>query len=154
MKKKQIFFAFLTCSLFFAYYPDSTVFAKEIKWRPVEKRTSIENFENEEGKKIFIHFYTKWCGYCTDMSENTFKDPQVISYINKNYIPIRVDNDKERIDGIAVSGVPNTWFLTEKGEMIGYQPGFINAESILAILKYMHTDSYLTMNFKEFLKTM
>ena len=150
MKKRKALFVFLICSLFWAYSPAPTVFAKEIKWRPVKEGMILGK---EEGKKILIHFYTDWCGYCTMMREETFRDPKVISYINRNYIPIRVDNDKESMDGIVAVGLPDTWFLTSEGETIAHQPGFIDANRTMDMLKYVSTDSYGRMGFKEFLES-
>ncbi len=150
MTKRKALFIFLICSLFFAYSPDSKVFAKGIKWRPVKEGMILGR---EEGKKIFMHFYTDWCVYCTMMREKTFKDPKVISYINKKYIPIRVDSDRKKIAGIDPVGLPDTWFLSKDGRPIANQPGFIGAKRILNILKYMYTDSYKKMGFMEFVES-
>ena len=99
-----------------------------------------------------MHFYTDWCGYCTKMTNETFKDPRVISYINKNYIPIRVNNDNETIADIIVPGVPDTWFMTATGEKIAHQPGFIDGGKILSIMKFIYTESYKKMSFAVFLQ--
>lgn len=42
-------------------------------------------------KKIFIDVYTPWCGWCKKMDADTYTDPTVISYINKNYYAVRLD---------------------------------------------------------------
>ena len=33
-------------------------------------------------KKMFIDFYTGWCGWCKRMDATTFKDNGVVSYMN------------------------------------------------------------------------
>jgi len=149
MKKRTLVFVFLMASFLFAYPQDSTVFAKGINWRSAKDGLIAGK---EENKNILMHFYTDWCGYCTKMNKETFSDPRVISYINKKYIPIRVNNDTETIADISVPGVPDTWFMTSTGEKIAHQPGFIDREKLLSILKFVHTGSYKKMSFMAFLK--
>jgi hypothetical protein len=71
------------------------------------------------------------------MANDTFKDSKVIAYLNDNFIPVRVDTDKDRETAAAygVLGLPFTVFLTEVGEPIASVPGFIPAETLLAMLK-------------------
>lgn len=42
-------------------------------------------------KKIFIDFYTGWCGWCKKMDKSTFLDPTVVSYMNSNYYAVKFD---------------------------------------------------------------
>ena len=90
-----------------------------------------------EGKRVFLHFYANWCFYCRRMAKETFQDPSVIEYLNKNYIPIRVDSDKDKRTAsmYGVRALPSTWFLTEKGEKIGNLPGYLPPGQLLQILR-------------------
>ncbi len=54
-------------------------------------------------KKMFIDFYTGWCGWCKRMDATTFKDPNVISYMNANYYPVKFD--AECTDTITFNGM-------------------------------------------------
>ncbi|VEN74022.1 conserved exported hypothetical protein [Candidatus Desulfarcum epimagneticum] len=149
MKKIKMWPALLTLCLFFAGFQTPAASAKGIRWRPVEEGMLMAK---EENKKIMMHYYTDWCGYCTKMNQETFPDPGIISYLNRRYISIRVDNDKTRVKGFVVPGVPDTWFLTETGEKIAHQPGFVDSKKLLSILKFVDTESYLKMSFMDFLK--
>jgi thioredoxin-related protein len=90
-----------------------------------------------EKKKVFLHFYANWCGFCLKMAKVTFRDTAVLSYLDHNYIAIRVDFDKESDIAVkyGVRGLPSTWFLTEMGQPIVRIPGYIEPEALLSLLK-------------------
>ena len=88
------------------------------------------------------------------MAEETFKDPSVVTYLNKHFVSIRVNRDKERriAYNYFVGGLPSTWFIAENGEKINNLPGYVPADILVKVLKYIHTDSYKTMTYEEFTK--
>ena len=107
-----------------------------------------------EQKKVFLVFQADWCRYCHQMEKETFSDSAVIAYVNQNFVPVSVNSDRETDIAAKynVRGLPSTWFLSEKGDRIGNRPGYISTNEMLTILKYIGTDSYLKMSFKEFTK--
>jgi len=114
-------------------YSDTSA-VEPIKWRSYEEGLVVSKAEK---KKVFLHFYANWCVFCGKMAKETFQNPSVISYLNSNFIPVRVDTDKEPDKAMqyGVTGLPSTWFLTEMGEAIGAVPGFIPPDALLAMLK-------------------
>jgi thioredoxin-related protein len=107
-----------------------------------------------ENKKVFLVFNADWCRYCLQMEKETFQNPTVIAYVNRNFVPISVDSDKEQKIAAKynVRGLPSTWFISEDGNRIGNRPGYIASDEMLKILKYIGTDSYLSMSFKAFME--
>jgi thioredoxin-related protein len=106
--------------------------ADRIEWHTYDAGMSRSKFEK---KKVFLYFYAEWCAYCRDMDLQTFKDPAVIGALNRNFIPIRVDSDREPAAAtlFRVKGLPDTWFLAESGSVIGHRPGFIPADQLMKI---------------------
>jgi len=133
-------------------FPSGSTGFTGIQWHPYNEGMALGKSKN---KKVFINFYADWCGYCKVMDKETFEDPSVISYLNENFISIRVNVDKERMIAARyrINPLPDTWFISEKGEPIGNKPGFVSAKDLLPILKFISTDSYLKMSYKEFLKS-
>lgn len=123
-----------------------------IKWMPYKEGAERSKVQQ---KKVFLHFYAEWCKFCTDMANSTFKNDSVVAYLNDNFIPIRVNSDKERrlAQNYNVAGLPMTWFIAETGENIGGIPGYISTEMMISLLKYVHTDSYKKMDFQKFMQT-
>ncbi len=119
----------------------NTKSADKIKWYSYKKGIAQGK---KEGKKIYINFHADWCRYCKKMDKETFKNKSVISYLNENFISIKVDSDKERSTSseFNVKGLPDNWFLTEKGERIGNQPGYLPDKMMLQLLEHIHTEKY------------
>ena len=105
-------------------------------------------------RKYFVYFYTDQCGYCKLLEANAFKDETVVGYINANFTPVRVNAGKELklASRFGVQGVPDLRFLSPEGEGIARWPGYIESVRLLAMLRYIHTDSYTKMNFSDFVR--
>ena len=108
--------------------------AKEINWQSFEDGIARGKTEN---KKLYLHFYAKWCGACRIMENKTFKDPAVVAYINENFIPIKVNTDKEQDTSriFRIRALPDNWFLTEDGKPIGHTPGYIKPDQMKRMLR-------------------
>jgi thioredoxin-related protein len=88
------------------------------------------------------------------MEKETFQNPTVIAYVNRNFVPVSVNSDKEQAiaEKYKVKGLPDTWFIAENGDRIGNRPGYIPADEMLKILKFIATDSYRSMNYQTFVE--
>lgn len=57
----------------------------------IEQATQRANIEN---KPIFVDTYAKWCKPCKKM-DIVFKDQKLAKFINKNFISVKIDMDKD-----------------------------------------------------------
>ena len=92
--------------------------ADEIDWHPWEEESFT--LAQERDCPILLSISGVWCHWCHVMDEESYSDPQVIEYINENFLPVRVDTDR-RPDINArynMGGWPTTAFLTPKGYLI------------------------------------
>lgn len=120
----------------------------------------------KEGKKIFVEFTAKWCGWCKKMHATTFVDPEIIDLMNTNYVSVSVDGDSHdslNIDGwitseralakeFRVSSYPTYWFLTPDAEPIAPVKGYRDKAVLGSILDYLKDDLYKTKSFEDYLK--
>ncbi len=91
----------------------------------------------QEGKKVYINFYSDLCQYCEAMEKETFADPSVVSFLRENFIAIRVNSDREKkiAEDFRVRGLPDSWFMAATGRVIGHRPGFIPPATFFKILQ-------------------
>jgi uncharacterized protein YyaL (SSP411 family) len=104
-----------------------------IKWRHWGKESFDEAKKNE--KLILLSLSAIWCHWCHVMDETTYSDMDVIDYINKNFVPVRVDADmRPDVDSLYnQGGWPSTVILTPDGEIV--QGGtYISQEAMKAWL--------------------
>ena len=72
------------------------------------------------GKPILLDITGSWCHWCHVMDDTSYSDPVIVSVVNKNFIPVRVDTDK-RPDvnrRYNLGGWPTTAFLDGEGRII------------------------------------
>jgi thioredoxin-related protein len=122
----------------FTLAPGPVAAKESISWQTYDGGIDLAK---NEGKKVFLHFYANWCFYCRKMAKETFEDPSVIAYLNKNFISVRIntDQDKRTASMYSVRALPSTWFLTKKGEPIGNVPGYMSSKQFLELLQRIVT---------------
>ncbi len=123
--------------------------ADQIKWYSYEEGTALGMSEN---KKLFISFYADWCNFCKTMDQQTFQDASIISYLNSHFISVKVDVEREKsvTKKYNINPLPDSWFLSEKGDVIGNKPGYLSAEDLMPILQFIKTESFLKMSYLQF----
>lgn len=86
--KNQIIL-FLSILMTFAVLKSLTAQEKvKINWLSFEQAVEL-NTKNP--KKIFIDVYTDWCSWCKVMDNNTFTNPIIADYLNKNYYTVKLN---------------------------------------------------------------
>jgi thioredoxin-related protein len=134
------------------FWISDPIACKTIDWKSYDE--GMHQAENQD-KKIFLHFRTDWCRYCTQMDQGTFSDPLVIAFLSEHFIAVKVDGDREKeaVKQHHVSGYPDNRFLDEKGREVYRLPGFVEPDVFLFFLEYIQTGSYQTMDPMQYYKS-
>ncbi len=92
--------------------------AAEIEWRPWGEAAFAE--ARRRGRPVLLSLSAVWCHWCHVMDETSYSDPRVIESANRDYVPVRVDNDRDPDVNrrYNMGGWPTTAFLTAGGEVI------------------------------------
>lgn len=153
----------LVCSIIFC---GNFLGAQEIKWMSMNEALAAQK---KEPKKIFMDVYTKWCGPCKLLDKKTFKNKDVVEYVNSNYYAVKFDAEgTEEIDyqdfvytnpnydpkrkgrnsqhffahALKINSYPTIAFFDEKGNVIQALPGYKTPEQLEIFLKMIKTDDY------------
>ncbi len=119
--------------LFLMLAASTAAAAQEIQWHGFESGMARSRFEK---KKAVLYFRADWCPYCAEMEQKTLRDPAVVEALNRHFIAIRIDSDREKETAqmFRVKSLPDLWFMSETGEVIGHRPGYIPPPQMLKIL--------------------
>jgi thioredoxin-related protein len=146
-------------------------YAQEINWmsweQAVEASTDVK-------KKFVVDVYTEWCGWCKKMDASTFRDDEIVSYINENYYAIKFDAEQK--EDITLNGkvykfnrtgkrgyhqlaaeitrgrlsYPTVVFLDEDLNLIQSIPGYRDIKSFQMIMKYFAEDFHTSVPWKQY----
>jgi len=137
-----------------------------LKWLKYDKALELGK---EQNKHVLVYFTTAWCGYCKKMKKTTFTDPEVMKLMNGDFVLAVVDGDsksklkvtdkdgkaqemteQELTRAFGVRGYPTFIFLKPDGTTIAPISGYLPADQFELALRFISTDSWEKMSFKEF----
>lgn len=66
-----------------------------------------------EKKMVLVHFYGDACAPCRVVEQKVFPEPQVVQAVMRNYVPVKINVDKEEkvAARYAIRGIPTDVFL-------------------------------------------
>ena len=113
--------------------------AAEINWHPWAEGAFVE--ARQLNRPILLSISAVWCHWCHVMDETTYSHPGVIDLINREYVPIRVDNDvrPDINQRYNMGGWPSTAFLTDSGDILTggtYMPPDQMADALSRVVSY------------------
>lgn len=88
-----IIFSLAISMVLFHAPADSSRSNQEIRWYIPKE---AERLSRKLHKPMFVYVYTKWCQDCPKMEKTTFKEKNIIQYINQNYIPVKLNADNHK----------------------------------------------------------
>lgn len=91
-----------------------------------------------ENKKVFVDFYTQWCGPCKKLSKEIFPSKAVGDYLNSNFICLKLDAEKEGVglaERIKVEAYPTIAVFNCDGELAGMFSGYRGEDEFIAAVE-------------------
>ncbi|HEX6986438.1 MAG TPA: thioredoxin family protein [Planctomycetaceae bacterium] len=75
----------------------------------------------QTGRPMLIVFGADWCTHCGRFEENTLGNPTMAGYINREFVPVHLDFDKEQktADILEVEALPCTVILSPEADLLG-----------------------------------
>ena len=148
--------------------------AQEIKWMSMNDALAAQK---KTPKKIFMDVYTTWCGPCRLLSEKTFKNKDLVKYINDNFYAVKFNaegNEEVVYNGttyknnnydpakantrngmhdfagaLGVSADPTMLIFDEKGTPVFPITGYLTATQLEPHIKFVGNNTYLTVTTQE-----
>lgn len=148
--KKQEVFLLITLLIFCMFLPGQGFTAEKVDFKTHDK--GIELVKDLK-KKAFVFFHADWCVYCKKMKKESLSDKKVIEYLNDNFVSILVDTEAEEkiASKYNAKRLPMLYFLKGDGSVLTHRPGYVEADELLNMLKFVNTESYKKMNFTDFI---
>ncbi|MHC1605031.1 MAG: thioredoxin family protein [Candidatus Methanofastidiosia archaeon] len=117
------------------------------------------------GKHMLLYFWRPNCTFCDKMEKTTFVDPEVVSYMEENFLPVGINiwssspisqqdpsiSGKNLETRFKVIGAPSYGFVDSEGNILGTVPGYKEPEDFKLLLEFVSTKAYLEMTYQEFL---
>ena len=140
--KKPIF----ACTLIGVFFFHSSLFAYNTPKPPeaeieflLAKVEDIQSFAANEGKHVLLHFTASWCMPCQWMETTTYKNSNLASYVNENFLAKKVDIDdfegRRLKEHYKVRLLPSVLVFNAEGKLIERINEAVEAKSLLQILK-------------------
>lgn len=123
----------------------------EIEWLKSSNWEQVINKAGMENKYIFVDCYTTWCAPCKKMDELVFRDKEVVSFINKKYLAIKIQMDSSLRDDdhvkswygeaskfkeeYRIHSYPTFLFFNPQGELVEKVSGFKRKDNLIDIAK-------------------
>jgi thioredoxin-related protein len=149
--------------------------AAHVEWISIEE---AQKRCETEPRRIFIDFTTSWCGWCKTMDKNTFSNPVIAAYMNKNYYCVSFN--AEGTDTVTFNGqqfvnrnpgaprsphdfavavlrgqmsYPSYGIFNKPRNAVSILQGYFPPEQFEPYLHYYALEKESTISYADFLKT-
>jgi len=160
--------------IFISYPFFSNAQDKEINWMTMNEALA-EQVKNP--KKIMLDAYTNWCGPCKLLDKKTFRNADVVKYVNENYYAVKFNaegnesikykdetytnpgyndsransrNSQHQLSqALQVNAYPTIVFFDESGNVLVPLPGYKTPQQLELYLKLFLNNSHENITTQE-----
>ena len=113
----------------FRYRSETTIQEEGIHWISFEEAVKLNK---KEKRKMFIDFYTSWCGWCKRLTASVFSKPEFKKWADKNVVLLELDYPKRfklptdiqqqnanMQQSFRVTGFPTVWVFNATKDKTG-----------------------------------
>jgi thioredoxin-related protein len=132
--------------------PQSAI-AQEIDWRTDYNKARQEAVE--KNRPLMLDFGTEDCFFCKKLDTTTFRDPSVTAVLNKSFIPLKIDADKERAlaQALRIDHFPTLVIASPDGKILATQEGYLEAARCTELLQRtiasLSNPEWMTRDYQE-----
>ena len=158
----------------FVFVSTNLLSAQEINWMTFDEAIAAQK---KNPKKIFMDVYTVWCGPCQMLDKNTFKNKDVVKYVNDNYYAVKFNGEGNEVVNykgqkfenkgydparaerrnaahpfagyLQIQAYPTMLFFDEKGEFLQPLSGYFPPSQIEIFLKLFAKDDFKNIKSRE-----
>lgn len=92
---------------------------------------------NSSHRDVLLKFTADWCGYCKKMERTTFTDPEIVTFVHDNFVPVLVDADQHRnlMRDLSIKGLPAILIVSPDMKIVARITGYQTAAKLLPKLQ-------------------
>jgi thioredoxin-related protein len=112
-----------------------SVSAQEVQWRHDYAAARKESAAT--GRPLLLDFGSDNCVWCQRLDASTFRNPKVIALLNEQFIPVKLDGNREEplTQALNVTGFPTLVLAAPDGRVLGRKDGYLDAAGMTAMLR-------------------
>lgn len=135
--------------------------AQQLEWHSFEEALSKADSTD---RPIFVDIWAPWCGWCLKMKRSVY--PGLSQELTNKFVLTRLNREDnqtthqykgQKLSSLRLAqrlnaqSVPTVVLLSEKGDYLLHISGFVEAERLQPVLKYIGSGAYRQMSFADFI---